>query len=160
MAGFDPDGSVVLYEWDYEGDGTFDEASAVPSTTVHIYIIPGTYTAVLRITDNDGAIDTDDRVVTVNEKIQNQPPTADAGPDLEAQIGTEVTLVGRGNDTDGHIVTFKWDFDGDGAVDSTAVPPALHTYVDAGIYTVGVTVIPAVSILASIAACPRSSMFI
>jgi hypothetical protein len=143
MAGFDPDGSVVLYEWDYEGDGTYDEASASPTTSVHIYYDPGTYTAVLRITDNDGAMDTDDREVTVNEKVQNQPPTADAGPDLEAQIGTEVTLVGRGNDTDGHIVTFKWDFDGDGVYDftSSSTGSAVHTYNELGVFVARLLVI-------------------
>ena len=143
MAGFDPDGTVVLYEWDYEGDGTYDESSALPTTTVHIYYDPGTYSAVLRITDDDGAIDTDDRVVTVNEKMQNRPPTADAGPDLEAQIGTDVTLVGRGNDTDGHIVTFKWDFDGNGVYDltSTSTGTAVHVYNQLGVFMARLLVI-------------------
>jgi len=143
MAGSDLDGMVVLYEWDYEGDGTFDEVSAVPTTTVHIYYDPGVYTAVLRITDDDGATDTDDRVVTVNEKVQNQLPTADAGPDLEAQIGTEVTLIGRGNDTDGHIATFMWDFDGDGVYDltSNSTGTAIHTYNELGEFTARLLVI-------------------
>ncbi len=144
MAGFDPDGSIVLYEWDYDGDGTYDEASPAPMVTTHIYYDPGEYTAVLRVTDDRDATGTDSRVITVNEKIQNQLPTADAGPDLEAQVGSDVTLVGTGEDPDGSIVTYKWDFDGDGEYDppfSTTTGTAVHTYDDIGEYVARLLVI-------------------
>ncbi len=144
MAGFDPDGSIVLYEWDYDGDGTYDEASPVPVATTHIYYDPGEYTATLRVTDDRDATGTDSRVVTVNEKVQNQLPTADAGPDLEAQVGSEVTLVGTGEDPDGSIVSYKWDFDGDGEYDppfSTTTGTAVHTYDDIGDYVARLLVI-------------------
>jgi hypothetical protein len=136
MAGYDPDGIVVLYEWDYDGDGTFDEASATSLTTHHVYVDPGTYTATLRVTDDEGGLGTDDRTITVNVKVQNQPPTADAGPDLKVQVGDPVTLVGTGSDPDGWIATFKWDFDGNNEYDwtSTATGTVEHTYQQEGVY--------------------------
>jgi hypothetical protein len=136
MAGYDPDGIVVLFEWDYDGDGAFDESSPSSLTTYQVYVDPGTYTATLRVTDDEGAIGTDDRTITVKVKLQNQPPTADAGPDLRVQVGDPVTLVGTGTDPDGWIATFKWDFDGNNEYDwtSTATGTVEHTYGEEGVY--------------------------
>ena len=62
----DPDGAIVNYEWDFDGDGTYDWDNAATGATTHIYTIAGIYTAQLRVTDNDGMADTDTVVVTVN----------------------------------------------------------------------------------------------
>jgi len=58
-ASYDPDGAIVLYEWDFEGDGVWDETGASPVTT-HIYTEPNpvAYSATVRVTDDDGATDT------------------------------------------------------------------------------------------------------
>jgi len=54
---FDLDGSIVLYEWDFESDGIWDyESDTVPSTT-NTYDFQGTYNATLRVTDTDGLTD-------------------------------------------------------------------------------------------------------
>ncbi|MCJ2539698.1 MAG: PKD domain-containing protein, partial [Candidatus Thermoplasmatota archaeon] len=136
MAGYDPDGTIVLYEWDYDGDDIYDEGSATSKTTHHVYIQTGQYTATLRVTDNEDATATDTRTINVSEKVQNQPPTADAGPDLNDQVGVRVTLVGTGNDPDGWIATYKWDFDGDNEYDwtSTTTGTVEHTYGQEGVY--------------------------
>ncbi|MCK5253581.1 MAG: PKD domain-containing protein, partial [Thermoplasmata archaeon] len=136
MAGFDPDGTIVLYEWDYDGDDIYDEGSPTSKTTHHVYIVPGQYTATLRVTDNEDATATDTRTINVSKKVQNQPPTADAGPDLNVQVGDPVTLVGTGNDPDGWIATYKWDFDGDNEYDwtSTTTGTVEHTYGQEGVY--------------------------
>ena len=47
----DSDGTIVTYAYDFEGDGSFDSG---PSVVEHTYATAGTYTAVLRVTDNDG----------------------------------------------------------------------------------------------------------
>jgi hypothetical protein len=54
----DPDGSIVLFEWDYEDDGVFD-ASAISIDAASIAIpisTPGSYRTKLRVTDDKGAI--------------------------------------------------------------------------------------------------------
>ncbi len=51
----DPDGSIVLWEWDFENDGVFDYADANSATTTHTFPDAGTYLAKLRVTDDVGA---------------------------------------------------------------------------------------------------------
>jgi hypothetical protein len=59
----DPDGTIVLYEWDLDGDGEFDDASGVnPEATFNT---AGTFSIALRVTDDDGAIGTDTAGVNV-----------------------------------------------------------------------------------------------
>jgi PKD repeat protein len=53
-ASSDPDGSIVSYEWDFD-DGSTDSGEIV----THKYSEQGDYTAILTVTDNDGAKDTD-----------------------------------------------------------------------------------------------------
>lgn len=58
----DPDGTITSYEWDFD-DGT--TGSGI--TTTHDYLIVGTYTVILTVTDNDGLTDTDEVIITVTE---------------------------------------------------------------------------------------------
>ena len=62
--GSDADGSIARYEWDFTNDGTFDYSSVSTASTTHDYGTAGTYTAKLRVTDDQGAIGL--AVVTVN----------------------------------------------------------------------------------------------
>ena len=68
--GTDEDGDIVGYEWDFDGDGVYDWSSPDPvdgtNDATHIYEFEGTYTAILRVTDNDGYTATDSRTITVN----------------------------------------------------------------------------------------------
>ena len=52
-SGSDPDGTIASYAWDLDGDGQFDDSTAQnPSFQ---YTVAGTYSARLRVTDNQGA---------------------------------------------------------------------------------------------------------
>ena len=51
--GTDSDGQIVKYEWDFEGDGIYDFSSAETGVTTHAYTVPGVYTPVFRVTDNE-----------------------------------------------------------------------------------------------------------
>ena len=64
-AGIDEDGTVEKYEWDFDGDGIFEWSSFENGLNTYIYNNEGTYTATLRVTDNDGFTDTDSLTVTV-----------------------------------------------------------------------------------------------
>lgn len=56
----DPDGTIVSYAWNF-GDGGI--GSGV--TTSHTYNTPGTYTATLSVTDDDGAMNSSQTGITV-----------------------------------------------------------------------------------------------
>ena len=58
--GTDSDGTVVSYTWTF-GDG----ARSTSQNPTHIYNSPGTYTATLTVTDDDGATGTDTVAITV-----------------------------------------------------------------------------------------------
>jgi hypothetical protein len=49
----DPDGPIVAYEWDLDGDGVFDDGNQ--ATAQSFWRRPGTYAVGLRVTDRDGA---------------------------------------------------------------------------------------------------------
>ena len=62
---YDPDGTIVLYEWDWDGDGTYDETNSEPTGMGAQYTLPGTYDVGLRVTDNEGLTDTTTLTVTI-----------------------------------------------------------------------------------------------
>jgi PKD repeat protein len=65
----DPDGDLLSYAWDLNGDGANDSTAAQPTYT---YTASGSYTATLRVTDPGGLSGT--ATVTIN--VGNTPPTA------------------------------------------------------------------------------------
>jgi PKD repeat protein len=73
----DSDGTITGYAWNF-GDG----GTGAGSSTSHIYQTAGNYTAVLRITDDDGDIDTTSRSIIVTGS--STPPTSGADYSLTA----------------------------------------------------------------------------
>ena len=107
-SGADIDGEIIKYEWDFEGDGTYDWESTTTGETTHIYTIKGKYQPELRVTDNDGNVATDICNITVMEN-ENQQPIAIfeqifPNPAYESQ---EIWFFGNGTD-DGTIQVYEW----------------------------------------------------
>lgn len=50
----DPDGTIILYEWDWESDGLYDENTNSSMTVSYTYLALGTYKVTLRVIDDDG----------------------------------------------------------------------------------------------------------
>lgn len=129
-ASYDPDGSIVSYDWDF-GDG----GSASGVTATHTYAMPGTYTVTLTVTDNDGLTGTASKSVLAEEEPPLVPPTASF---TVVTNYLEVTVDASGSsDSDGSIVSYEWDF-GDGSTASGMT--ATHTYAADGTYTIKLTV--------------------
>jgi hypothetical protein len=61
----DPDGNIVLYEWDWNRDGVYDETHSIP-IAIHSWANAGNYSVTVRVTDDDNAIDTITRTVNVS----------------------------------------------------------------------------------------------
>ncbi len=109
-ASTDEDGTIDQYLW------TMDGKEVATGKTATIRLSTGTYTLLLKVTDNKGLTATDQLQVTVNTTA-NLPPIADAGDNQvvmdENEDGfEEVTLDGSGSqDEDGSINAYDWHWD-------------------------------------------------
>ena len=131
----DSDGTIASYEWDYTNDGTVDSTEVETSFD---YVLPGTYTASLTVTDEDGLSDTGTVTITVNT---NQAPTAVANANFQSG-NAPLSVIFEGRDSldaelEG-VLTYDWDF-GDGTANSALATPT-HVFQEIGTYTVVLTV--------------------
>jgi len=62
-ASSDPDGTIVSYEWDLDGDGAYDDATGVATTK--IFASAGVYAIGLEVTDDDDLTGSTTRTITV-----------------------------------------------------------------------------------------------
>lgn len=58
---------VQSYQWDFDGNGSFDRTTTVP-TTSFTYVTPGVYQSKLRVTDTEGDVDETTRTITVQAR--------------------------------------------------------------------------------------------
>jgi PKD repeat protein len=66
---YDPDGTIVKYEWDFgEGYG-FETSVSLDGGTTHVFETEGVYIVVLRVTDDDGAESMDSVEITVDAPL-------------------------------------------------------------------------------------------
>jgi PKD repeat protein len=127
-------GSIVSYQWDFDGDGTFDTTDSVASDKDHTYATAGTYDATLAVTDNLGRVATDVCTIVVSGSAPSA--VADATPS-NGPIPLLVNLSCSGDDQDGSIAQYEWDFEGDGIFDysNAASGNTTHTYEQAGTFS-------------------------
>ena len=78
-AGTIENGNIVLYEWDFDGDGVFEWSSEDNGITTFIYNDVGKYVATLRVTDNYGETATDNKTIRVVAKADNIEEADDSG---------------------------------------------------------------------------------
>lgn len=120
---------ILIYAWDLDGDGQFDDAdTAIASYT---WSTGGPHPVALRVTDDDGDAGTDMTSVDIDSI-----PIASAGGPYGGNEGTAVTFDGSGSsDPDpGDTLTYTWNF-GDGSSPGTGVNPT-HTYAENGVYNI------------------------
>jgi glucose/arabinose dehydrogenase len=97
----DPDDNPLSYAWDLDGDGAYDDSTATkPSYT---YTTEGSYSASLRVTDTQGASDTDSVVISVG----NTAPTATINTPAAGttwKVGDVINFSGSATDAqDGNL---------------------------------------------------------
>jgi PKD repeat protein len=142
-ASSDPDGTIAKYEWDLDGNGSYETDTGTTATTSKTYATAGPVTVGLRVTDNQGATATTTRSLSVNQGA-NTPPSASftAAPN-PATTGQAVAFDASASaDTDGAVARYEWDLDGNGSyeTDTGATKTTSKTYATSGSVTVGLRV--------------------
>jgi hypothetical protein len=67
-ASHDPDGTITLYEWDWNNDGTYEE-SHLTATATHSWASIGNYPVTVRVTDDANATGTFTKTVNVSGTV-------------------------------------------------------------------------------------------
>jgi len=137
---YDPDGSIVEYEWDWEGDGAYDVASGTDPKVSHDYDTNGEYDAMVRVTDQNGAVAEETAVISVKAC----PVAHIAADPEEGYVPLTVEFDARlSSDPDGGVLEFEWDWEGDGTYDHNSGTEAIvsHEYTARSEYDATVRVV-------------------
>ncbi|NQT90695.1 MAG: hypothetical protein HQ558_05525 [Candidatus Omnitrophica bacterium] len=111
--------TIAKYEWDFDGNGIYDEWSYASegNTVSYRYTASGTYNAKVRISDIIGGTAIAVTTVTVSRNETLNPPTASPTLNLaDIPIPTTIPLTASGSDDEG-IARYQWDTTGDGEYD-------------------------------------------
>ncbi len=130
-------GNIILYEWDWDNDGEYDENHTSP-TAIHTFDEAGYYPVTLQVTDNDNL--TDSKTKTV--RVGNHPPDAPIidGPTGGA-VGTELAYTFVITDPDGDDVKLFIDWGDNTSEKIGSSPPytnvtVKHSWSEKGVYTI------------------------
>ena len=134
---YDTDGTIVQYDWDFDGDGEFDMLDGGPTPTFTYdssgtasvsFVETGQFAPAVRVTDDDGLTDEASTTVTIGELV---PPVA-AGTAEQEDVGLTTALFdgSASSDEDGTVEQYDWDFDNDGTYDliDGGPTPAAYDY--------------------------------
>ena len=93
--GTDEDGHIVLYEWDFDGNGFYEHSSTENGRGTNYYGSVGNYNAVLRVTDDDGFTSMDYLVVKIrnNSDKDNEDDSEIPTISMTATIITVATIA-------------------------------------------------------------------
>lgn len=99
---FDPNGSIVLYEWDFDYDGAFeaDYTSATTCDTAHTFTRAGQNVVAFRVTDNDALSAIDLLGIDISVDVSVSIPDDTFNPHLDELSSVQTTLSA---DADVHI---------------------------------------------------------
>jgi parallel beta-helix repeat protein len=84
----DYDGNIILYEWDWDNDGIYDESYATPTAT-HTFEEIGYYPVTLRVKDDDTLRDSKTKTV----RVGNQPPYVPSNPYPTGEFPVDVNVI-------------------------------------------------------------------
>jgi PKD repeat protein len=111
--------SLVNYEWDFDGDGLFDGYGDSPLASL-VYLVAGDYSVTLRVTDGGGLRAVDTIVISVSADNIDPIAALDIDPEDVPQGGEFTMDASQSSDSDGSIVLYEWDTDGNGSFDTNS----------------------------------------
>jgi PKD repeat protein len=127
---YDPDGRIVRYDWDMNGDGDFGQDGPSHSYT---YTQPGDYVAALKVTDNDGNSAIAHATIHVHDYANPQSRLSCSASDVVS--GTTVSCHADDSGSPTRIVKHEWDMNDDGSY-ATGGNDSSFKYSTPGDYTV------------------------
>jgi PKD repeat protein len=129
-ASTDPNGQIVSYEWDFDGDLRFERTGRMQEMA---FATAGEKVIRLRVTDDEGLVNIGAGSVTVR---RNLPPTASfTYSPVDPFKDFPVTFDARGSsDREGPVARYEWDLDGNGSfeTDGGGEPQLTHAYTTPG----------------------------
>jgi Leucine-rich repeat (LRR) protein len=144
--GSDPDGDLLTYAWDLDGDGAFEAPGQAVTFSATALDGPSSPTVVVQVSDGKGGVATGQAIVDV----LNAAPLAGSitAPVDPVPVGTTISVGADFTDPgalDTHIAEWNW---GDGSSSAGAVTEVggsgtvagTHIYTTPGVYTVRLTV--------------------
>jgi PKD repeat protein len=102
----DPDGNIILYQWDWDNDGVYDEYNPDPTTT-HIFEENGKYPVTLNVKDQYSENDTKMLIVKVGN-IAPEKPEIDGPTKAKPFNYSDYSITAV--DPDGDMVYVRWDW--------------------------------------------------
>jgi PKD repeat protein len=132
---FDTDGGAITkYEFDWEGDGLFEQDNGSTPSVDHDFGV-GVWTPKLRVTDNDAKTAIAQISVRVYDPLDLGPHAIVYADTRYGEAPLVVNFDGSESfSTEGEIVKYEWDWNGDGAfdLDSGTDATVQHVFVDPG----------------------------
>lgn len=128
---YDPDGTIVRYEWDFTGDGRFDASGM---TAVWAFDEPGTHRVTLLVVDNMDTASRVTRTIQIGTLGVGQIEARFAYAPERPRPGQLVTYDASSSVFSGPV-TYQWDLTGEGRFD-TFGPVVSRSYARDGVYRV------------------------
>ncbi|HEV2999208.1 MAG TPA: S8 family serine peptidase [Solirubrobacteraceae bacterium] len=112
---------VVRYEWDLDGDWTYERDGGGEPAVEHAFARPGTVTVGVRATGPGGTV----AEARARVRVAQSPPVARLSMNPPAPLPGELVTfdAGESSDADGRVDAFRWDVTGDGEVDLSGPDP-------------------------------------
>ena len=119
-------GEIVSYDFDFDGDGSWDVEGNTDGTVVHQYF-PGNYVLRVRGTENSGKQAVYEKQIAIINQ-DNDPPTAVLSSNLSAGLAPLLLTLDSllSSDPDGYIMFYEYDIDDDGEYEILREDPGIE----------------------------------
>jgi MYXO-CTERM domain-containing protein len=135
----EPGADQLTFDFDWDGDGNYDELDVAANRWQHRYLTDGDFTAHVRVKDDDGGESVHDFPV----QVRNLPPQIfDIVSNTPAPEGAQVTINVVAQDPGDDPMTFEYDLDGDGVYEQSGVglDQVQTSFPSDGLHTINVRV--------------------
>lgn len=109
----DPDGEVILYEWDLDGDGTFEVRQQTPIIT-ETFMKVGEYKVRLRVTGQNNDTDVSEKIITVSTPESDLKAVITSVDALTGPAPLKISFDGSQSFVkEGVITQYEWFIEGE-----------------------------------------------